>query len=814
MLQRFTESLCMPSSFYKDITETAPKSMKEAVSKANKDYCSRFTESVNKSTVKQILKESNVEDSIVQKVLQSLEDAGINAKEHRIYKIPISRINDSDHPNGNGRAYTLDLWKNVRDNQEHAWKGLCGLADHPSDDEPGKFRDSSIVWLGMEIDDLNKLVYGIGSFVGPYGHLAQEIIDCGGRVGNSSSGFGELMADGVTVNPDTYQIERLADLVLNPSQDVYGDINGEQNNNIEYTKQEPVLESINYNSNNSIRESNRMENNGVKSALSKVEEKELRKHINNYLEENTKISNPVKQLEDLEEIQALIREGQLTDLEDGIVARLEEVHKKIEESVEFALKMKESEVTVSTPDGVSVTVKGEETSDTPVLDVVADAAETVADEIDTDTDVEETEEGEDFLESVSKNLTKSQAKALRKYIESSMKDLKKDENPLKTYTELTDLLATVREGKLGADLEEDVVAKLEETRKQMEKDIADARNMKSALGSEDLSQITESTQNIMKTGEVLAEQITDYKALCEALTKRNSEILKEHKATKLKLELATSKEEDSVLNRNKKVVELEEKCQELQSKYDTLNEEAGKKAVELEESLATYKKGNALLEKKNGLLETKLSEAKKEFKKLKEAYSKKVATLSKKVELANSLLEESKDSLDKYKGMESEISNLKEMVKSLNESNKALKESVNSKSEKETLTENVNVPAEPESPKTLSEAISFKENGVENLWNDLHTKYGESIEPFEKKIRSSKTVREAQQNWLSVMSEVDSNLKAVRETTFAGKGMIGTSERLATLREHGMVTPDEANKNDIQAINDRFLSKLHEMGLQ
>ena len=202
----------------------------------------------------------------------------------------------------------------------------------------------------MDIDEGNNLVYGIGTFVGPYGHLAQEIIDAGGRVGFSSSGFGELEADGETVNPDTYQIERLADVVLNPSQSVYGVINNETNlGNIEYTKKTVVNESVENKSENRIQENTEMDakETGVKSALSKVEEKELRKYINNYLKENTEITNPLKQLEDLKEIQKLIQEGQLTDLEEGIPARLEEAQKRIEVLVEKGLKMEETTVTVA-----------------------------------------------------------------------------------------------------------------------------------------------------------------------------------------------------------------------------------------------------------------------------------------------------------------------------------------------------------------------------------------------------------------------------------------------------------------------------------
>ena len=41
--------------------------------------------------------------------------------------------------------------------------------------------------------------------------------------------------------------------------------------------------------------------------------------IKNYLNENTAITNPIKQLKDLEEIRGLIQEGQLKDLEPEVL---------------------------------------------------------------------------------------------------------------------------------------------------------------------------------------------------------------------------------------------------------------------------------------------------------------------------------------------------------------------------------------------------------------------------------------------------------------------------------------------------------------
>ena len=161
------------------------------------------------------------------------ERAGIDS-EVDLYRFPVSRF---DHLNQNKRKYPRKLWERVIRDQTSEWKGRVGLADHPPEDSDGEFKNAAIVWLDMDIDDANKLVWAIGTFVGQFGQLAKDIVSKGGRIGFSSSGFGELKGDRETVDPETYVLERCADIVLNPSQDVFGDQSDALN--IEYSRQEP-----------------------------------------------------------------------------------------------------------------------------------------------------------------------------------------------------------------------------------------------------------------------------------------------------------------------------------------------------------------------------------------------------------------------------------------------------------------------------------------------------------------------------------------------------------------------------------------------
>ncbi len=153
-----------------------------------------------------------------------LEELNTNIKGKTVWRVPVSRY---DWKNANGRVYEKRLWQHVIDSQKDVYQGGVGLADHPDDDKEGKFKEIGVVWLNMGLNesdnDDEKIVWAECIFVGENGHLAEEILDAGGRVGFSSSGFGELdESDKATVRWDTYILERVSDMVLNPSQKVYG----------------------------------------------------------------------------------------------------------------------------------------------------------------------------------------------------------------------------------------------------------------------------------------------------------------------------------------------------------------------------------------------------------------------------------------------------------------------------------------------------------------------------------------------------------------------------------------------------------------
>ena len=339
-LPHMTESaLRMPNSTYELLSESElSTSLRESISRKVKS--THFTESDNDGALKAAIRmrESATESDKKEfdKIIKKLRE-GSASTERKLWKFPISRFGNV---NGNGRVYTRELWENVINNQRDNWVGSYGLADHPMDDcDPGQFKNAAIVWLDMMIDDANKLIWAIGTFVGTYGRLAQEIIEAGGRVGFSSSGFGETLSDKKTINPDTYILERPADIVTNPSQSVFGDASNESYNpgNVEYTKQ--TRESVEATSNlregaprsNILRGKQMNTVDAVKMdegkkpnvgpvAIDKLTKKVIEKQVESMMNDTDKATNPASKLSEVNELLKIVRESNDEDL----IAKVEE----------------------------------------------------------------------------------------------------------------------------------------------------------------------------------------------------------------------------------------------------------------------------------------------------------------------------------------------------------------------------------------------------------------------------------------------------------------------------------------------------------
>ena len=306
--------------------------------------------------LKEALGNDDASIQLLDSILEALKTNGAD-NSFKVWRIPVAKY---DHKNLNGRIYPRQLWQNILDNQQDTWKGLCGLSDHPEGDDPGLFRDQAVVWHDMEIGD-DGVVYGICSFVGPYGHLAQEILEHGGRIGTSSSGFGDVDKFTKIVDPNTYQVERLADLVLNPSQGTYGcsaDPHVSPEDFVkdvtkpavmDFTGNKPVKESVDKNNQprskilmkaNAADTNTNMENGGAATAapvtnkLSKVEEKAFRQYVEKFIESANNIDNPLKRLNECVDILSCFEEGNCPDLKEKVEAQIVAEKDNLEKIVE------------------------------------------------------------------------------------------------------------------------------------------------------------------------------------------------------------------------------------------------------------------------------------------------------------------------------------------------------------------------------------------------------------------------------------------------------------------------------------------------
>ena len=737
-LQRFVETISvdkraavavdsLPENIKESYSEVQSKSLKESV---NTNALIKEVLSLRESAF------SEAEKQILSKVVNKLKENGIT-NGPKLYKFPVARINDADHPNLNGRVYTRELWDNVINKQQDNWKGLCGLSDHPEGDDPGQFKQSSIVWLDMMIDDLNKIVWAIGSFVGQYGHLAQEIIEAGGRIGFSSSGFGELMMDGKTVNPDTYQIERVADIVLNPSQGVYGDVTDEQHPNIEYTSQKAVVtEAIKEIPNNKLSENiateisapkakeplsailkekgnTNTEANSIVSethgenkemaenvenkralVLSEAEEKKLKKYIKQFLAESSEIHNPIDRLKELDEIMEMVESGEIHDLKEDVEKELVAERARLEEMVKDAQSIQ---------DEFGVSAK-----------VFAENAKKVAQVADT-------------LEEENNSLKENAQKAQK---ESTL------------LTEQTHDFET-----LCAALTERVQTLFAENKElKKENNILTVEN---AALKDKASKVT----GLMK-------EATDLKA--------------DNQKLKLKADL-----------RNRKSAALQESVNEKTAAVKQENVKLVAELNNLKETNSSLESSNKKFEKKYAILVSRYKELVNKFniveadkKKFEEACQKTQAALDESVTEYNKLKETAVKVAKVAKSTKAENEKVKDQVKGL------LSDSPLDYGFYEGVDHN-----------RMKGFVNFRENhGVqmEDYWADLVQKYGEAIMPFENRIRGAKTLEEAHSQFLFNMSKIDENAakaadmlmdpavpQSFRETVNASNGYVEETEAVS-----------------------------------
>lgn len=247
-----------------------------------------------------------------------------------VKSVPVSKFTE----NLNNRVYSKTLWEKVKRNK--VAEGTLCLADHPTDDTDGSVKDIVGVWRNFKVNESNCSadLY----LIGKHGKQFLEVLQAGGRCGLSSVGFGELLEDEKTVNPDTYELVRVSDWVLTPSQGVYAEQDHLDSDTNSFT--ENKNKQIKNNTNLIERNYNKMENsvqgltirNNVKFAL-----KESQKAI------QSKGESLIESKKDLQELLSYIPESYLDD-RNKIQNEISLIEKTIKETIsDKTVKLKENE---------------------------------------------------------------------------------------------------------------------------------------------------------------------------------------------------------------------------------------------------------------------------------------------------------------------------------------------------------------------------------------------------------------------------------------------------------------------------------------
>lgn len=713
---RLVECISTPNNTYIQLkNEEVTESLKESFSKAG----IRLQESAKKNAssdelirdLESLRLQESVNSDVLERVLNKLKEANVASTERKYYKFPIGRYGNV---NANNRVYTRKLWENVMMNQQDVWKGLCGLCDHPEGDSPGYFRDSSIVWLDMEIGD-DGIVYGIGTFVGPYGHLAQEIIDCGGKIGFSSSGFGEVGPDKV-VNPATYQIERVADIVLNPSQSVYGDNTAM---NLEYNKSTPV---------------------------------------------------------------AGTGEGTTGSLHES-APKSSIIHEK------------EKSMTAS---AINPQAEGQKAP----------------------------------------GLSKAEEKAFVKYVNSFLKEADSIKNPSDRLKEIAEILETFDEG-AAPDLRKMVEEKLVTERGKLETMIRETVEFTEEFGVTSLKEFSEGAKAVALEAQYLNEENVNYKELCEKVLGHNKALKQENMKLSLKLKLKENKIERTSTARNELSVYADTKIEALTGKLKEATEKAGILLTENKK----LSEGNNDLEKRTESLKKRLTialterdettrdmvAAATELKALRESAKAAKAEIAAITAERAKLQEKANALASSLAASAASSKKLNETLAAVSAENEQLSKVVTQtqlrearmRAEADVAKKNLasfreqveadNTPDAHVMPKFESRVngyLNLREDkglGVEAYWADLYETYGENLMPYERQIRTAKTLREAQSAFIRVMKFVDSDAHAANEAVISEA--VRQKDRKRMLENTGYKNEKDA-VDDLDAVNQRFLKSM------
>ena len=244
---------------------------------------------------------------------------GVTYKALAVYRFKFTRPGKK---NLNGRIYGYDLWDRVI--RVMAGRSTLALMNHPPEDDPGDPHDIWAVWRNIGYGDDKQFVEADCYIIdNENGRTALGVLEAGGDIGLSSSGFGEFLVDGITIDPNTYELERVADWVLDPSYEVFGRL------------EDKVAEKVQENTQNTNQKEKKME-------LSERKIKKLlEENLQRICEKISGLADPFERKTKANELLEMYNDEELGSLKETIVKIAEDCDASIKSGVESGKKVTE-----------------------------------------------------------------------------------------------------------------------------------------------------------------------------------------------------------------------------------------------------------------------------------------------------------------------------------------------------------------------------------------------------------------------------------------------------------------------------------------
>lgn len=244
---------------------------------------------------------------------------GITYKALAVYRFKFTRPGKQ---NLNGRIYGYDLWDRVIRSMNG--KSTLALMNHPPENDPGDPRNIWAVWRSLSYSEDRQFVEADCYIIdNENGRTALGVLEAGGDLGLSSSGFGEFLPDGKTIDPNSYELERVADWVLDPSYEVFGRL------------EDKISEGSHVNPQNTSFKENKME-------LSERKMKKLLEvNLQRICETISAVDDPFERRLKAQELLEMYNDEELGSLKENLTKMVEESDAAIKSGVESGKKVSE-----------------------------------------------------------------------------------------------------------------------------------------------------------------------------------------------------------------------------------------------------------------------------------------------------------------------------------------------------------------------------------------------------------------------------------------------------------------------------------------